>query len=188
MPEAQDDSAEDAALARRIGATRDTEAEASLCRRLFPRLRAYGLRHLRDEAAAADLAQHVLVVTIEALRESRVTEPERLAAFLMGTCRNTILDWRKTDRRRASLLERFGPSFAEAATTEPAALDREKLAHCLEHLTARERAIVTLTYFVEREADEIGRELAMSPGNVRVARHRALAHLHDCLTQGGDAP
>src|SRR3954470_22702592 len=98
-PRQQDDSAEDAALARRIVAGRDADAETSLCRRLFPRIRAYGLRHLRDEAAAADLAQHVLVVVLEALREGRVAEPDRLPAFLMGTCRNTVLDWRKTDRR-----------------------------------------------------------------------------------------
>jgi RNA polymerase sigma-70 factor (ECF subfamily) len=187
MQPGQDDSAEDAALARRIVAARDPEAEASLCRRLFPRLRAYGLRHLRDEAAAADLAQHVLIVLLESLRAGRVEDPDHLAAFLMGTCRNTVLDWRKTERRRSALLERFGPSFAIALDSEPPAIDREQLARCLDHLSPRARTIVALTYFVEREPNEIGRELAMSPGNVRVARHRALAHLHDCLTQQGDA-
>jgi len=188
MQAGQDDSTEDAALVRRIVAGRDTEAETSLCRRVFPRVRAYGLRHLRNEAAAADLAQHVLLVTIEAVRAGRVAEPERLGAFLMGTCRNTVLDWRKTDRRRSALLERFSHSFAAAADQDRPALDHERLVRCLEQLTPRVRTIVALTYFAEREAGEIARELAMSPGNVRVARHRALAHLHDCLTQGVDAP
>src|SRR5262245_45308905 len=119
MQPGQDDSVEDAALARRIAAARDTDAETSLCRRLFPRIRAYGLRHLRDEAAAADLAQHVLVVVIEALRGGRVKEPDRLGAFLMGACRNTVLDWRKSDRRHSSLLDLFGSSLAPILGDEP---------------------------------------------------------------------
>ena len=188
MQSGQDDSVEDAALARRIAAGRDAEAETSLCRRLGPRIRAYGLRHLRNQAAAADLVQHVLVVVIEALRGGRVKDPERLAAFVMASCRNTALDWRKSDRRRSILLERFGPGLALAPDGEEAALDKEKLVRCLEQLAPRERTILALTYFVERDVGEIARELTMSPGNVRVARHRAVAHLHDCVTQGGSTP
>jgi len=51
---------EDGALARRIaeaGAAPDAAAEAALYRRLAPRVRLYGLRHLRDPHAAADLVQ-----------------------------------------------------------------------------------------------------------------------------------
>lgn len=184
MAPQEEDSREDAALARRIAIDRDSPAEALLCGRLFPRIRAYGLRHLADKAAASDLAQHVLVVVLEALRAGRVDEPERLAAFVMGTCRNTVLDWRKGERRRMALLEHFGSSLGSVVETEVAALDREKLVQCLERLTPRERTIMTLAYFGDRDADEIASDLAMSTGNVRVARHRALKHLHECLTKG----
>jgi RNA polymerase sigma-70 factor, ECF subfamily len=180
-----DDSAEDAALARRITADGDASAEALLCRRLFPRIRAYAMRHLRDRAAASDLAQHVVMVVLEALRAGRVGDLDRLAAFVMGTCRNTLLDWRKADKRRAVLLERFGPTFASTVEIASAGLDRDKLITCLERLSPRERAIVALTYFVDRDGEEIARELAMSAGSVRVARHRALAQLNDCITRGG---
>ena len=184
MDPRHDDSKEDAVLARRIVADRDVAAEALLCRRLFPRIRGYGMRHLRSESAASDLAQHVIVVVLEALRAGRVEDPERLAAFVMGTCRNTVLDWRKVDGRRAALLEKFGPSLASAVASEPNAVDRAKLTACLEHLTPRERSILALTYFVDLDGDEIARELAMTSGHVRVGRHRALAHLHDCMTRG----
>jgi RNA polymerase sigma-70 factor, ECF subfamily len=179
-----DDTKEDAALARRIPNDRDSAAEGLLCTRLFPRIRAYGLRHLRNDAAASDLAQHVLVVVLEALRAGRVEDVERLPAFVMGICRNTVLDWRKVDRRRDALLERFGPSFVSVALPEPEVLDTGKLIECLEELAPRQRTIMTLTYYSERGADEIASELAMSPGNVRVARHRALGHLHECITRG----
>ena len=59
-----------------------------------------------------------------------------------------------------------------------------KLSACLDHLPARERTIVALTYYLDRDGGEIARELAMTPGNVRVARHRALKHLYECLTGG----
>ncbi len=52
-----DDADEDAALARRVVGG-DAVAEAELCRRVVPRARAWGLKHLRDEAQAVDLAQH----------------------------------------------------------------------------------------------------------------------------------
>ena len=191
MGAAHDDSAEDAALARLIGSrggkagtSADTVAEALLCKRLFPRIRAYGMRHLRDESAAADLAQQVLVIVIEALRARKVEEPERLAAFVMGTCRNTIQSSRKGERRRAELLDCFGPSFGSVVEAEEGVFPVHKLSACLDHLPARERTIVALTYYVDRDVGEIARELAMTPGNVRVARHRALKHLYECLTAG----
>ena len=46
------DTDDDAALARRISGQRDAAAEAALCRRFGPRIRLYGLKHLRSEAAA----------------------------------------------------------------------------------------------------------------------------------------
>ncbi|HEV7912335.1 MAG TPA: sigma factor, partial [Albitalea sp.] len=61
----------DEALARRIAGgwpgSSDAE-EAELYRRYAPRVRMYGRRHLRNDAAAEDLAQDVLLLTIERLR------------------------------------------------------------------------------------------------------------------------
>jgi len=39
----------------------DPQAEAELFRRMAPRIRLYGLRHLRHEHAADDLTQQVLI-------------------------------------------------------------------------------------------------------------------------------
>jgi RNA polymerase sigma-70 factor (ECF subfamily) len=57
----------------------------SFYRRLAPRVRLYGLRHLRDRHAAADLVQQVLLMTLERLRAGKVREPERIASFVLGT-------------------------------------------------------------------------------------------------------
>ena len=80
----------DGELARRVAA-RDGGRPAAEARAVppgsAPRVRLYGLRHLRDAAAADDLVQEVLVLTLERLRAGRVREPDRLASFVLGACR-----------------------------------------------------------------------------------------------------
>ena len=97
----------DADLAVRI-ADGDAEAEAEVCRRMGPRIRLYGLRHLRSASAADDLVQQVLLKMLEALRAGRLREPEKLAQFALGTCRMTVVDLRRTVRRQERLLAEFG--------------------------------------------------------------------------------
>src|SRR5678815_1928498 len=98
----------DADLVRQIGSGRDREAEAELFRRMAPRIRLYGLRHLRDEHASEDLTQQVLITTLEALRAGRLREPQKLASFVLGACRMRVLDLRRNAQRRERLLEQFG--------------------------------------------------------------------------------
>jgi RNA polymerase sigma-70 factor (ECF subfamily) len=180
------DALDDGALARRVaaaGGKPDSAAEAELYRRLAPRVRLYGLRHLRDRAAAADLVQQVLLMTLERLRAGEVREPERIASFVLGACRMTVLEMRRGQRRREEILETWVPAFA-GTTEEPpemVALDADRLASCLEGLSERERSVVVMSFFADKAADEVGAELALSAGNVRVIRHRALGRLRDCM-------
>src|SRR5262249_5759880 len=93
----------DAALARSIGSAAPGEASAAEgepSARLAPRVRLYGLRHLRDAQAAADLVQPVLVMTIEHLRDGKIREPERLASYVLGMCRMVVLDVKRGRLRR----------------------------------------------------------------------------------------
>jgi RNA polymerase sigma-70 factor, ECF subfamily len=177
---------DDGTLARRIaeaGGAPDSVAEAELYRRLAPRVRLYGLRHLRDRQAAADLAQQVLLMTLERLRAGKVREPERIASFVLGTCRMTVLEMRRGTRRREALLEKWVPASAGMTyeAPEPLALDPDRLAACLEALSERERSVVVLGFFSDKAADAVGAELGISGGNVRVIRHRAITRLRECM-------
>lgn len=180
-PDVQPD---DGALARRIAGAADRvdhEAEAVLCRRFGPRVRLYGLRHLRDESAATDLAQQVMLLTIERLRAGEVREPDRLASYIFGTCRMLVLEQRRGAKRREALLEIYGDVLAPAALAAPD-LDRDKLLACLEGLPERERTLLILTFYDELAADQLARELNITPANVRVIRHRAVERLRRCVT------
>ena len=175
---------EDGTLARRIagaGAEPDAAAEAELYRRLAPRVRLYGLRHLRDRQAAADLAQQVLLMTLERLRAGEVREPERIASFVLGASRMSVIEMRRGERRRSELLEHYGGVEEAFEAPEPAALDPGRLAGCLEGLSERERSVVVMSFFAEKPAEEVGAELGITGGNVRVIRHRALGRLRECM-------
>ena len=150
-----------------------------MCRRFAPRVRLYGLKHLRDEDRARDLAQSVLLAVLEAVRLGRLDDPERIDRFVLGTCRNLALEARRADRR--------------AAPTEPAQLDLvavlpetdmidvTAMQRCLVRLDVRARSVLHLSFIREKSADDIARALETTPGNVRVLRHRALAQLRRCL-------
>ena len=171
---------EDAELAAAV-ARGDRQAEAELYRRLAPRVRLYGLRHLRDRHAAADLVQQVLMTTFERLRAGAVREPERLASYVLGMCRMTVLEMRRGAARRADLLERYGGAEEAVEDAEPRVLEQARLAECLERLAERERSVLLLSFYADKSADEAGRELALAPGNVRVIRHRALEKMRACM-------
>jgi RNA polymerase sigma-70 factor (ECF subfamily) len=131
---------EDGELARRIAAAGeriDADAEAELYRRLAPRARLYGLRHLRDRHAAHDLVQQVLLVTLERLRAGEVREPERSAFFVLGMCRMTVLEIRRGTWRRETLLETYAQTEEGVEAPEPLALDAGRLAECLQALAER---------------------------------------------------
>jgi RNA polymerase sigma-70 factor (ECF subfamily) len=177
----------EAELARQItscpaGEAQDSEAE--LYRRLAPRVRLYGLRHLREEQAAADLTQEVLLIVLEALRLGRVREPERLASFVLGTCRMVVLNLRRGVNRRMELLEMFGRNLPAVSPASEPELDRERLTCCVQALSERERSVVVMSFYDEQSAAEVSASLGISQANVRVIRHRALGRLRECMTDG----
>ena len=182
---------DDGVLARRIAAAGDapdSAAEAELYGRLAPRVRLYGRRHLRDPNAADDLVQQVLVMTLESLRTGKVREPERITSFVLGACRMTVLEWRRGSRRREALLAEWGGAEEAYVAPEPLALEGERLAACLESLSERERTVVVLTFFSDSPAQQVGTQLGLAAGNVRVIQHRALGRLRECMGLGGEAP
>lgn len=170
----------DSELAGRLAAG-DRAAEAELFRRLAPRVRLYGLRHLRDPAAADDLVQDVLLMTFDRLRAGRVRDVDQIASFVLGICRRVVAGLRRGADRRQRLLERHAFELAPGPAVDRPSLDLDRLCHCLERLAERERTVVVLSFYADRRSEEIGRELAMSAGNVRVVRHRALSRLRECM-------
>lgn len=178
--------ASDEALARRIAAGppgSTTAEEGELYRRFAPRVRLYGRRHLRDAAAADDLAQEVLLLTVDRLRAGAVRHPAEIGSFILGTSRMMAAAERRTTWRRDALVARFveRDSTVEVASSLAAALDAPRVAACLAGLAERDRLVVVMTFYADREAPQIAADLGISSGAVRTIRHRALNRLRDCV-------
>ena len=180
-----DHTANHAELVRRVAAAAgscDREAEAELCRRFAPRVRLYGLKHLRDEDRARELVQAVLVAMIEAVRAGRVEDPERFDRFVLGMCRNLTGRMRYVEgRAQPTDIDKLAELDMRSVMPAERELDVGALLHCLQGLETRARTVLHLTFYRDQSADEIAAVLSISAGNVRVLRHRAVAQLRDCL-------
>ena len=177
----------EARAARRIAAAAPgeaREAEAELYRMLAPRARRYGLRHLRDADAAADLMQHVMALTLERLRNGGLREPERVLSFVLGACRMTVIDQRRAERRRAELLERYADDLPVADIHVAPRLDHARVADCLDRLPERERSVLVMTFYDDQPSDAVAGQLGLTAGNVRVIRHRGIDKLRRCVESG----
>jgi RNA polymerase sigma-70 factor, ECF subfamily len=180
--------ASDADLARAVAARAPGAAEAAeaaegeLYRRFAPRVRLYGLRHLRDEETARDLVQQVMLLTIEKLRGGSVRDGDQIASFVLGVSRTMVKDLKRLEWRRERLRNAFvAPHMVEAPAGD-ATLDVDRLERCLARLAERERMVILLTFYAERTASDVGKELEVKEGHVRVIRHRAIEHLRMCMT------
>ena len=191
MPYTVASGEEDSALARRIASAapgRDASAEAEICRRFVPRVRLYGLRHLRSEAAAADLAQDVLIIVLQKLRVGGLNDVARLAPFVLGTARQCAIDWRRGSTRRERILEAFPIDFPALVEERTDHLDSDRLRACLQRLPERERAVLMMSFYDDHPADVVGTGLGLSVANVRVIRHRGIKHLRECMNLDRELP
>jgi RNA polymerase sigma-70 factor (ECF subfamily) len=155
-------------------------AEAELCRRFARRVRLYGLRHLRHPHAADDLAQRVLLLTLQKLRGRAIREPDRIGSFVLGVARTLVHDDRRSSRPEIPTDE----DSTELPPLPPVERDtfaEALLARCLDALAERERSVVVQTYYGEARSSDIARAMAVAEGHVRVLRHRAIGRLRDCM-------
>lgn len=183
------EATDDATLVRDIVAGSDGKraAEAELCRRFAPRIRLYGLKHMRNEQAAADLTQQVLMTTLERLRAGGLRDAEMLSSFIFGTCRMVVLDWQRSHSRHERLLRTYADDVPRADAGQPPRLDRERLRQCLGGLPERERAVIAMSFYGDKSAEDVASETGLSVANVRVIRHRSIDRLRDCMERRASA-
>ena len=175
----------DAELLERVagGGLRGREAESLLCARFAPRVRLYGLKHLRNRVEAEDLMQQVLIRLLEAARAGSIQERDKVDRFVLGTCRLTAQRMKvRGKREEPSASERLDAVVEPFEPVEVAALLR-----CLGALEQRAGRVVSMSFQEERSAEDVASVLAMTAGNVRVVRHRALMALRECLDRGRDS-
>ena len=175
----------DGDLARAVAARASGSAEAAeseLYRRFAPRVRLSGFATCATRTRRCDLAQQVLLLTIQKLRDGSVNDADQIASFVLGVSRTMAKDLKRREWRREKLRDAFLTPDTVAEPARDATLDVDRLEACLARLAERERLVVLLSFYAEKTASEVGRELAVTEGNVRVIRHRAIERLRTCMT------
>jgi RNA polymerase sigma-70 factor, ECF subfamily len=162
----------------------DRGAEASLCLRLAPAIRAFARRRLRSAEAVSEFQQEVLLVFVEALRKGQLEDPARVAGFVLGICRNLALDRARERERRGALWALYGDAVTACDVVQPQEVTLEimRLEDCLTELSQRAREAIWLSYGELLSHAEVSTRLGISEGNARVLRHRALHTLKQCVS------
>lgn len=171
-----------APLVRRAHAG-ERDAQANLCRRFLPAVRAFARRRLRTQDAVDEFAQDVLLRLIEALQNGAVNEAERVGGFVLGICKHLALDRVRQNERRAALWQEHSPMLAElfGSPRNTPTMQELKLEDCLTQLSQRARDVVRFSYVDGKDHGEIAAALAISEANARVLRHRTLGALRECM-------
>jgi len=129
----------------------------------------------RDREAARDLTQDVLMAVLRALREDKLREPAKLAAFIQGTANNLINSYIRTRARRPEYelndLEITG--FDPVEDLELA--ERQRLVRReLESFSPTDQKILLLSLVDGHSLAEVAKRLAMSHDAVRARKSRAV--------------
>lgn len=126
-----------------------------------------------DRGRAEDLAQHGFAQAYAAWRRIRTGEPD---AYVRRCIVNAHTDWW---RRRSWREQPFAllPEQACAFDAESEFADREMVMRALGRLTARERIVLILRFYLDMSELDIAAQLQIAPGTVKSAASRGLAKL-----------
>jgi RNA polymerase sigma-70 factor, ECF subfamily len=164
----------------------DARDEAALVGRFRERLRLFALRRLRDPAAAEDVAQETLRRVLEACRAGRLENPTALPAFVFQTANHVCLQHFRSSSREGRALRRFGGESPPNSDPHPLAAiigDEQRVAvrHALQKLSVEDRDLLRMMYYEEMDSSVLSRRLGVTPGALRVRKHRVLAKLATLL-------
>jgi RNA polymerase sigma-70 factor (ECF subfamily) len=155
----------------------DAVAYRTLLAEISPFVRAVVRRSLgksaRPVVEAEDIVQDVLLAVH---LKRRTWDPARpLAPWLGAITRHKVIDsLRKHGMRPTVSVDEIADILPGTDIVEPAAGDAERM---MAALPERQRHIIQAITLQERSAADVGSELGMSEGAVRVALHRAIKAL-----------
>jgi RNA polymerase sigma-70 factor, ECF subfamily len=149
---------------------------------------------LKSREAIEDVQQETFVRVLEALRDEKIREPQKLGSFVLSICRNVLREHYRDNERG----DRFVSIDKDDAPELPAAsLDlvkiisdqqsKEKLQKVLEQLPERDRRVLHAIVFEERDKDEVCREFGINRDNLRLILHRAKERLKSLYYAGNDS-
>jgi RNA polymerase sigma-70 factor (ECF subfamily) len=174
-------TADDRSLAERI-LLGDRSAENELVRRYFRRVLAMASARMRDHEAAREVADDVMMATVNALRAGSVRDVTRLAGFVHGTTVNLVKNRLRSLARvpRMEVMDEELPT-ADATDSLERDIELDQLRWCLEKLSETDRGILRMSLLEGLKPGEIADRIGGSPEAVRQQKSRALKRVREWL-------
>ncbi|MEM1182802.1 MAG: sigma-70 family RNA polymerase sigma factor [Acidobacteriota bacterium] len=156
----------------------DRDAEAELVAELSRGTLLFIRRLTQDVELAEDLCQETFRIVLMSLREGRLKNPKRLAAFVQGTAKNLLRsEWRKRDRRGLhsdvsglSLQDESPDPWDRARQAE----DRAHVRQILDEMPSeRDRQVLYRHYLEDQEKSEICSRLGIAAEQFNLILFRA---------------
>jgi RNA polymerase sigma factor (sigma-70 family) len=163
--------------------------ETGLVRQFRERLRLFALRRLHDSTGAEDVAQETLRRVLEACRAGKLENPSALPAFVFQTAQNVCLQhFRSRKREGRALLRLSGEDPSQPETNPLTSLigdeRREAVRQALAQLSSEDRELLRMVYYEETETSTLATRLGVTPGALRVRKHRVLTRMAALLGGG----
>jgi RNA polymerase sigma-70 factor (ECF subfamily) len=174
----------------RYSVTRAAPEESALAARFRERIRLFAARRVRDAALAEDVAQETLRRVLAALREGRVENLDALPSFVFQTARHICLQHHRSRGREARALAGLerdaegAPAAADALAALVGEEQRLAVRRALDALDEPDRTLLGMLYYEQVETAEAAGRLGITPGALRVRKHRALLRLSRELGAG----
>jgi RNA polymerase sigma-70 factor (ECF subfamily) len=138
-------------------------------------------RILREVDRAEDALQDALVIAWRDLPELR--DPDRFDAWIHRVLTNVCIAHAGRERRRLAQIRVLTIEAPRSPDELLSVADRDQLDRAFRRLTAEERAILVLRYYIGYEPTEIAEMLGQPAGTVRSRLH----HAHRAMRAAIDA-
>jgi RNA polymerase sigma factor (sigma-70 family) len=164
----------------------DRSTANSLVEKLMPRLIAFLRIHMNAAIHdAEDCVQQALLVSLEAMQEDAIRNPDHILFFLLTTCRNNYLNLIKRRKRFAT------GDIPENHNHQPrqllALLDKERhklLEQCLQQLSAHYKSFINFWFtHPDTDAKAVAKRFDISINNAWTRKHRIIQKLNECYQQ-----
>jgi RNA polymerase sigma-70 factor (ECF subfamily) len=163
----------------------DLEQLSGLFERHHRRLYQFFLKLARDRSVAEDLVQEVFVRVLKYRHTWR--EEAEFVPWMFALARNAAVDQFRSrardSKRDAAAVPDTTPQPAPAVERLEERERASQLRAALDLLAPDKREVLLLARFGELKHDRIAAMLGISPGAVRVRRHRALKELREAYRQ-----
>lgn len=157
------------------------QLDSEIIARLRDGIRIVALKALGSTDVAEEVAQETLTRALAALESDRLSDLQKLPAFVHGIARHVIADVHRSRQRTERLSARLE---AASQQEDPDVLDAlisrqqlERVRTVLEELSPRDREILRLCFFDGLEPTQITKLTGVPPSTIRKQKSRALERL-----------